>query len=310
MDHEKPIHYQLLLNYCWGHRESTLLLCPYGLLTSHINHDFTNPNTKIVWATDDQMAHPEWKQKSIDKWGKSETAGLSFNFIALRDIQRGEEITIDYGQEWEVAWNEHAQNFGVCEQTETETETTIATSSSNNNNNNNVLPAYELNKLLGLKLQTLEEGDYEKQGLDLFCREPYLEWSGVWRNNEDGNGQLKQKKEYEDWYGHNIFPCRIRKRRTTTTTTPITTRADNSTTTTTTTTLYLAELVERSPESKEVVVWGALFDVPRAAFYFKDQSYSRHHHQSWSFRHDMRIPDNLFPDVWKNKKDRPKASSN
>ncbi len=31
--------YQLLLNYCYGHKDSTLLLCPYGPLTNFINHN-------------------------------------------------------------------------------------------------------------------------------------------------------------------------------------------------------------------------------------------------------------------------------
>jgi len=281
-DHEKPIHQQLLLNYCWGHNESTLLLCPYGLLTSHINHD-SNPNTKVVWAADDQMAHPEWRDESIEVWGTLVTAGLSFNFVALRDINEGEEITVDYGHEWDKAWDEHVQYFG-------------------NRIDAHYVPAYELNKLLDLKLQTMDEGDYEKQGLHLFCRKPYLEWSGVVLRDsilvldsqqKEGKETTKiKRKEYHDWDEHQIFPCRIRQRHTT----------DDGNT------LYFAEIFERS-ESKlqhkasitQDLVLGILFDLPRDAFYLEDQKYYRHHHQIWSFRHDMRVPDLLFPEVWKNR---------
>lgn len=44
------------------------------------------------------------------------------------------------------------------------------------------------------------------------------------------------------------------------------------------------------------VVWG----VPRDAFFFKDLPYTRDIHQEWAFRHPMMIPDEIFPEVWKN----------
>ena len=75
-DHDKPFHQHLLLNYCFGYKDSTLLLCPYRLLTSHINHDLTNnPNARVVWAHDEQMLHPEWKKKSTEEWGTTEAVG-------------------------------------------------------------------------------------------------------------------------------------------------------------------------------------------------------------------------------------------
>jgi hypothetical protein len=239
----------------------------------------------VVWATDDQMAHPEWMDKSIEGWGTLEKAGLSFNFVALRDIIEGEEITVDYGREWDQAWEEHVQSF----------EKRIL---------EHYVPAFELNKLVDLSLQTIEERDYENQGLHLFCREPYLEWSGVVpRDTILLKSTDKEKKEttninrteYNDWDENQIFPCRIRQRYTT---------YDGNT-------LYFAEVFERSEmklqQHEEVsitqdLVWGILFDVPRDAFYFEDQKYHRHHHQIWSFRHDMRVPDDIFPEVWKNRR--------
>ena len=80
----RPTHHQLLLNYCFGYRESTLLLCPYGLLTYYINHDATNPNTKIVWSKNHR--HPEWFDQTIEEWGSTWHNGLSLDYIALRDI--------------------------------------------------------------------------------------------------------------------------------------------------------------------------------------------------------------------------------
>jgi SET domain-containing protein len=34
-----------------------------------------------------------------------------FEFVALRDIQEGEEILINYGQEWQDAWDAHVAKW-------------------------------------------------------------------------------------------------------------------------------------------------------------------------------------------------------
>jgi hypothetical protein len=312
-DHDKPIHHQLLLNYCFGHNESSLLLCPYGLMTSHINHDATNPNTKIVWANDNQMDHPEWRAKSIEEWGTWSKAGLSFNFLALRNIAQDEEITIDYGSEWEKAWQKHVDTYYKDDQTSGKSVNDSTAGTNREAIEKYHVPAFELNKLVDLKLQTMEEGDYESQGLRLFCRKPYLDWSGAAAAAADGvtvivwSRMMANKNKSVslklDWGDNKVYPCRIRNRY------RVGASRDLGDTDDSHEYRYFAEVFERLDDevdqtlrySKDVV-WAALFDVPRDAFYFEDQKNHRHHHQMWSFRHDMRIPDDIFPDVWRNSK--------
>jgi hypothetical protein len=318
-DHDKPIHHQLLLNYCFGHEESSLLLCPYGLMTSHINHDATNPNTKVVWATDDQMAHPEWRKKPIEEWGTEEEAGLCFNFVALRNIAQDEEITIDYGSKWEEAWQNHLRSYY---QNDNWNENAVHNTTRATILVKHHVPAFELNKLLHLKLQTKEEGDYESEGLRLFCRKPYLEWSGAATSilNKDDDTTLLvrsttktnetitlKRTKYTDWSNNEVYPCRIRNRyRSSTTRTRTRTTGDASETQDNHDYRYFVEVFERSDEIHNThntikdYVWAVLFDAPRDAFYFEDQKNLRHHHQTWSFRHEMRIPDDMFPNVWRN----------
>jgi hypothetical protein len=38
----------------------------------------------------------------------NESGKLMMEFVALRDLQPGEEIFIDYGHEWEASWEEHS----------------------------------------------------------------------------------------------------------------------------------------------------------------------------------------------------------
>jgi len=96
-----PIHAQLLLNYCFGHRHSSLLLCPYGAVTQLINHaPKEKANARIVWDRK-LMQHPEWLDQPLDEFIYGTHAGLMFDYIATKDIQPGEEVLIYYGKEWE-----------------------------------------------------------------------------------------------------------------------------------------------------------------------------------------------------------------
>ena len=259
-DHDKPIHQQLLLNYCFGHRDSDLLLCPYGLLTSLINHDSVNPNTKVVWAKDEHMGHPEWRDQSIELWGEEDHAGLSFNFVALRDIAPGEEVTINYGPEWERAWNEHIRRFDRRDQWR-----------------QNYIPAFELNKLTDNQLYTTQELDYASAGVRLFCRKEFVLWAGI------DLPIIEDTESFVDWEDNEIVRCRIIQRN------------DGGDST------YIAEIFERKEsltQSTDVLV-AIVFNLPRNAFHFLDEIYQRDHHQLWSFRYDMRIPDEIFPQAWR-----------
>jgi len=106
---DKVIGHHLLLNYCFDHPESSILLCPstHGGL---INHDAKNPNALYKWADWDPNTK-EWLQMSFDEMNKRKDKGLAFDIIALRDIQPNEEIFIDYGPLWEEAWLKHVQTF-------------------------------------------------------------------------------------------------------------------------------------------------------------------------------------------------------
>eukprot|EP00980_Cylindrotheca_fusiformis_P010646 scaffold2366_cov115-Cylindrotheca_fusiformis.AAC.20 len=263
-DTTKEYHEQLLLNYCFGHRDSTLLLCPYGLLSSLINHSHEAPNTKIVWSQKRSLiSHPEWMNQTVDEWGEKASTGLSFDFVALRDIKETEEILIDYGVEWENAWKQHVREFRIERE--------------------HYIPAFELNSIADLRVYTVNEYDYVSDGVLVFCRRVHILMAGI------------DIEEADDWEGYRsdpyprlgIYPCRVLER-----------NHDDS---------YTVELTPQADTSspseedgEERGVSYVLFDVPRDIFYFRDEPMERDHHQSWAFRHDMRIPDEMFPDIWRN----------
>ena len=91
-DIDDQVGMQLMLNYCFGHGQSTVLLCPYTSPSSYINHNSKSPNAKIVWADDVTPNHnPEWLQKDVNFLKTTGRIGLSLNYVATRDIQPGEE---------------------------------------------------------------------------------------------------------------------------------------------------------------------------------------------------------------------------
>ena len=102
---DTPIGSQLLLNYCFGHNDSRLLLCPQTnvILINHCSSrkagegdcGTNGPNAKVQWAGSWESRNTEWLSKSLEEiYQLTEVGlrGLSFDIVATRDIQQGEEV--------------------------------------------------------------------------------------------------------------------------------------------------------------------------------------------------------------------------
>lgn len=122
-DGSEVVGHQLMMNYCFGDSSTSLLLCPStnALLMNHCSHrkfgggqcGNKGPNAEIRWASWDPYIE-QWLNstvKEISKMTMNEQRGLSFDFVAIRDIDANEEIFIDYGIEWEEAFESHLQSW-------------------------------------------------------------------------------------------------------------------------------------------------------------------------------------------------------
>jgi hypothetical protein len=243
-DRDGPATFQLILNYCFGHQHSTLVLCPYGLLTAFINHSADKPNTKIQWSK--EMRHPQWRDQAIDEWADEYHTGLSLDFVALRDIKEDEEILIDYGSAWQSAWQKHVDEWVPRE---------------------NYIPAFELNEMSDIEYRTPEDRDYKVDGVAIWCRAWYV-------------NRFVKKSQHDS-------ECRILKK-----------LGDDS---------YLVQFwedanddFERTTTPSPGKIW---WDVPSDAFVFADLPYFRDQHQLNTFRYPMMMPDEMFPEVWKNREE-------
>jgi hypothetical protein len=262
---QKKRHTQLLENYCMGHRQSTMLLCPYGTLSNHINHNQTLVNVKLVWA-DPQKSnhHPEWLNMSVEELNDNENAGLSMNLVATKEIYPDDELFLDYGDEWEKAWWNHVKNYSPGSES----------------------AKYKSAEQLNAEVITIRTefellfNPYPKNvvlGWNLAFKYPRRAWIKHWEQNT-----LDEYMRKEDEYFADVEVLRR--------------EVDKNGNTWYTVIPLNDGTKEKNPLQPNIVQ-----NVPREAFRFFDRAYTSDMLQPWSFRHDIRIPDNLFPLKWRNR---------
>ncbi|KAL3940231.1 MAG: hypothetical protein SGBAC_005191 [Bacillariaceae sp.] len=250
---------ELVLNYSFRHANSTLILTPYGAGVNYINHASGNrtPNVKVQWPKEESIAHkPEWLKESVrflkDTTGK---IGLSFDYVALRDITKGEELLMDYGMEWEVAWEQHVANYHPPNDASSYVHSS----------------QYSSARIDYLKTPEERQKDPYPPNLHTLCRPSYTQ-------RPDGTYVFARALRQDDKY----VACDVLERRH---------LDDDSVAATYTVQLSLAE-------NKVVVVQG----VSRPeGIDLLDKVFSQDMHLPQAFRHPISIPDDIFPETWKNK---------
>jgi len=113
----KMTGFQLLLNYCFGHVDSSLLFLPYSSGIYFINHSSQKPNAKLRWSKH-KFHKSSWFVLPPKDLLKKKTR-LMLELIATQDIYPGDEIYIDYGKDWEQAWNTYLSNWKQSSQPQT-----------------------------------------------------------------------------------------------------------------------------------------------------------------------------------------------
>ena len=107
---EKVTGYQLLQNYVFGDDKSDVMLLPYAPGVNFINHHSTAPNVKLVWsrsAFNDETSLSEDSSFTLH-YGHGR---LLVDYVALTDISPGDELFLDYGSDWQQAYEQYVQNW-------------------------------------------------------------------------------------------------------------------------------------------------------------------------------------------------------
>ena len=264
---------QLLLNYCYGHSHSSLLLFPYAPVVNYINHNRHEPNCKIQWSnvTGHDTSYLKMSPQELVK--QHETPGLVMEFVATRDIGIGEEITIDYGKQFDRIWTAYStRNWKAPTSKE----------------NRNYVPASQLNAYAEPIKTNQEQRDYPySENLATFCyvgpldetQRPYRSrWSQTtfqWQYS----GNLYQKME-------NARPCEILAREDTDIDSFPSVNPDNPE-------FYVAHV-----KYGRSVEWVVTY-MPRGAIDFFDKRYTSDMFMRSSFRFPIGLPDEMVPNAWR-----------
>jgi len=294
-DEEKVVHKQIILNYCFGHPNSTLLLFPYSSNVVYINHHSTEYNAKVRWTDDfDSFHHKDWLEKSVDFLEDQWTAGLMLEYVATRDIQPGEEVFIDYGEEWQKAWDEHVKKW---EPTSKESDYNNLTwwTEKRETGNGDPNTAYELNNDQGAPIRTWAEQQTNPYPHTVAMR-CYV------NTNHDAAYLFTPKttpvyrRPFDEDNEYQLMDCQVRERyERDDEITPEKKKKKHEY-------LYVIEIeVEKSIDGN-VTLFQEHFhitDVPRGAFKFVETPhYSSDVFLKNAFRQEMKLPDEIFPKSW------------
>lgn len=83
-------------------------------MVSYINHQGRQgANLEIQWVHDSNHGFLSyvWTNQTLDKLTRQNRPRVAFRLVATRDIASDEEVFLDYGDSWEQAWEEHVRSW-------------------------------------------------------------------------------------------------------------------------------------------------------------------------------------------------------
>ena len=262
---KSPLTKQVLFNYCLGHKDSTILLFPYGSGVHYLNHgDSSKVNVRMEWAEHGSTGMNEaWLKMPPEEMENVFATNLAIDYIATRDIAEGEELFIDYGIEWERAWHTHVEHWEPPDEDEC---------------------AVDFN--IDMRNEPIRTSEEEKEDpypptVELRCHVDLL--VSNWRDqNPTWDRYDYSGEEYQYVYG---VPCTV---------------WDRSPDGTYEVELFIDRLTYVDVEDD---FWDnpKRSGVPREAMFFVDAEYQGDLFLTNGFRHHIGIPRHMMPDAWRNK---------
>jgi hypothetical protein len=281
---------QLMFNYVYGHPESDLLLLPSGPMVNYINHNSRSPNAVIQWhdptLSKEELASLERREEyhhfeevkycSAERVINTHGIGLVMDIVATRPISEGEEIFIDYGKDWQMAWDKHQASWPFSDSEYVDADTFRRTGGG------------------GQYVRTIVEqaSNPYPLNLDTYC----------WYTDEDGTEGDEDTTELADdlFFVHFdngndkecLRPCRIVER--------VSQDGEEA--------LYTVELDEYDNDevSRKCLIDRDTFlgNVPEYAIEVLDKPRTSDSLLKQAFRHEIGVPSGFFPAAWMKKKAR------
>lgn len=303
--------HQLMLNYCFGHSNSSVLLFPYGPLVNYVNHAPSSEpggeggvtaNIGIRWSEKLNKANdldPRTMSPS-ELWKRPSPEGLVMEYFALRDIQPNEEILIAYGSVWSKAWAKHEKQW------KDDPNNKKIDGANAGGHGNDYSPAYIMEDVIS-NLRTAEE-----QLLFPYPKNIFTACFYSYRRDESKGGATSTTKwtlnEATPWTMSrglfdmmNLRPCKVISRE------PAKDRFTseyNDRQGPPSGKMFYTAIIQNRPDlpENEQIPKGEkhiVSGIPREAFRFVDKSYTSDEHLEGAFRQNIGLEETgVFPEAW------------
>jgi hypothetical protein len=267
------VGHQLLLNYCYGHVNSSLILFPYSPTVNFINHgSMETANAEIRWSSYPYHKR-EWLNLSIQEMKELKKTGLMFDIVATKDIHLGEEVLLYYGKEWEDSWSEHIEDWISDENEQGDVIRKNVTDTLG-------VDYYTQSSVSDSVIWTVEEQKNNRpypHYLETICRfEPPAESC---RDESSNNYYCKIRWSLTSKENHD-HPCDVISR--------VSTDGND---------WYFVHLNITNSTSNETTQYHVEF-LPRYAIRLTNRKYTKDQYSRGVFREVIGLPDGLYPDHW------------
>jgi hypothetical protein len=263
----------MLLNYAYGDPQSNLLIVPTLGSVNLINHGSTEKaNVRIQWS-ESTLSDNGLLEKNINQAMYEEYTNVLIDYVALRDLEEGEELYLDYGKEWEDAWNKHinewkpppesANYMSAADFSRSSSSTDIPLFRTVKEQKDNPYPK----NIMTACLYEAQHGhvEYERNSTEFYYRK------------DDNEGCLR--------------PCTLLAR----------SQSQGSF-------LYVAQVEnitnKLAPKECQLPMDetnNKVYNLPEESVFLVDKGYSSDEHLINAFRHEIGVPNDMYPDQWKNK---------
>lgn len=108
--------YHLMLNYAYGHPESTLMLVPMAPMVNYVNHanDPAQVNAFLQWAKHDDIYNDHaLHDLEVERIRYKNPRHVTMELIAYKDIEIGDEILISYGDDWAAEYAKYKAQYNA-----------------------------------------------------------------------------------------------------------------------------------------------------------------------------------------------------
>ena len=252
---------QLLTNYLFGHPNSSIVLLPTASHVNLINHS-PKSNVGIRWGSK-YLLREYFNMTPSTLF--MQPIGLIIDYVALRDIQPGEELFLDYGSEWQHAWENHVDNWQPVDAS--------------------YITASDYTKLHGddmIRTVAEQETTPYPNNLQTVCS--FVEWQD---ETADEKWQEDSEIVWDNRHDECLRPCVITER-----------NVDEGVDVYTAIMYPSESHITRTSCRLVTTQTPTVSNIPRQFIMLADKTYSTDQHLPHAFRHIIGVPSTLYPEIW------------